>query len=284
MTPLLLALLVIAAGDGGPTDAPVAARVTPAPHATGTACASCHVTASWKDVRFNHERTGFPLTGRHARTTCKACHSRDFTTPVPRTCSGCHTDVHAGELGARCESCHDTTDWRSRFDADAHRRTAFPLVGAHAAIPCTECHAEARERRFSRAAVDCLGCHQAQAQRTVAPVDHTAGGLGLATQACQSCHLPTRWAPARFTTHDACFPISAGAHAGVPCLSCHATLTRATAACRTNTATRCVDCHTNARDGKTGSTDAQHDGVPGYAFAAAKCAQCHANALPGAGP
>lgn len=270
----LLLALVLAAGSDVPAKVSVGA---PAMHATGTQCGACHGTSSWSEVRFNHDRTGFPLTGKHARTTCKACHVRDFTTPVPSTCSGCHVDVHSGELGARCESCHDTTDWRSRFDADAHRRTNFPLIGGHAAIPCTECHAEARERRFSRAAVDCLACHQAQALRTVGQaVDHTPSGLNLVTQPCQACHQATTWSPARFVTHDVCFPISGGPHASVPCLSCHASLAGApTAACHTGTATLCVSCHTNARDGNTGNTDAQHQGVPGYVFTAVKCAQCH---------
>jgi hypothetical protein len=246
-------------------------------HAGDTACASCHGTSSWADVRFNHERTGFPLTGRHAKTSCKACHVTDFTAPLPRTCAGCHLDVHSGELGGRCESCHDTTDWRSRFDADAHRRTNFPLIGGHAAIPCVECHAEARERRFARTTADCMSCHQAAAQRTAGlGVDHTATGLNLISEPCQSCHQATSWSPARFLTHDACFPLNAGPHVGVACASCHTALTRPLTQCSTGTATLCLGCHTNDGRASTGATNEQHNGVPGYGYAAAKCAQCHA--------
>ena len=207
---------------------------------------ACHGTASWTDVRFNHERTGFPLTGRHARTICKACHVTDFTVPLPRSCAACHRDVHAGELGARCEGCHDTTDWRSRFDVDAHRRTNFPLFGAHAALPCVECHAEARERRFTRATVDCQACHQNDVLRTQAmdkPVNHVS--LGLDQRNCRECHNPLSFSPARFPTHDECFPISAGSHAGVACLNCHTSLIGGvTMQCRTGTA-QCTHCHTN---------------------------------------
>ncbi|MFZ5442898.1 MAG: cytochrome C [Myxococcota bacterium] len=283
---VLLALLLAAAPDAG-VDAPMKKGVpdvvgalkgfTKKGHEGTTQCAACHATSSWSDVRFNHDRTGFPLTGRHAKTSCKACHVADFTAPLPRTCAGCHVDVHSGELGARCESCHDTTDWRSRFDADAHRRTNFPLLGGHAALPCVECHAEARERRFARATVDCLACHQAAALRTAGlVVDHTPGALNLVAEPCQSCHLPTAWSPARFTTHDVCFPITGGPHRGVPCLSCHSALAAPRSACRTGTATLCVSCHTNAGGSSTGQTDAQHQGVPGYVFSAARCAQCHA--------
>ena len=33
----------------------------------GAACASCHDETSWKNVRFNHASTGFPLAGANAR-------------------------------------------------------------------------------------------------------------------------------------------------------------------------------------------------------------------------
>ena len=288
MSALLLALLLSASPDAGTKDAP-----RPVPDVLGamkrftlkkghegvTACAACHATSSWTDVRFNHERTGFPLTGRHARTTCKACHLSDFSVPLPRSCGACHRDVHAGELGARCEGCHDTTDWRSRFDVDAHRRTNFPLIGAHAALPCVECHAEARERRFTRRAVDCQACHQADALRTQAvdkPVNHVA--LMLDQRNCRECHTPLSFRPARFPTHDECFPISAGVHA-VPCLNCHVSLRGvSTLKCATGTAD-CKHCHTN--DGTPGVaialTDQQHaDGkAPGYVFDNRRCLDCH---------
>jgi hypothetical protein len=246
-------------------------------HEGVTACGACHGTGSWTEVRFNHERTGFPLTGRHARTTCKACHAADFTVPLPRSCGACHRDVHAGELGARCENCHDTADWRSRFDVDAHRRTNFPLMGAHAALPCVECHAEARERRFTRAATDCPACHQADVMRTQAidkPVNHVT--LMLDQRSCRECHSPLAFTPARFPTHDECFPISAGPHA-VPCLNCHTSLASAvTMRCSTGTA-KCTQCHTNAGGSDIGQTDLQHaDGkAPGYSFNDRRCLDCH---------
>jgi hypothetical protein len=290
MTTLLLTLLLVATPDAGTKDAPRApvpdvlgamkTFTTKKGHEGVTACSACHATSSWTDVRFNHERTGFPLTGRHARTTCKACHVTDFSMPLPRGCAACHRDVHAGELGARCEGCHDTSDWRSRFDVDAHRRTNFPLIGAHAALPCVECHAEARERRFTRKAVDCQGCHQADALRTQGmdqPVNHIA--LMLDQRNCRECHTPLSFKPARFPTHDECFPISGGVHA-VPCLKCHSSLmgTGSLMKCGTGTA-NCKFCHNN--DGTPGvdiaQTDQQHAGgkAPGYLWDNRRCLDCH---------
>ncbi|MFO0598820.1 MAG: cytochrome c3 family protein [Myxococcaceae bacterium] len=252
-------------------------------HGGITQCASCHATNSWTDVRFNHDRTGFPLTGKHARTSCKSCHVVDFTTPLTRGCVGCHRDAHAGDLGARCESCHDTTDWRSRFDADAHRRTNFPLLGGHAALPCVECHFESRERRFSRRTVDCADCHQSALLRTVGTdkiLDHTRPDMMELTRNCGQCHGPTSFTPARFAPHEKCFPILAGPHAGVKCDQCHLItlpMMPSFGLCKSGNAAGCVGCHQNdGRPGKTGITNELHRDVQLYDYAQPrKCAECH---------
>lgn len=289
MTGLALVLVVLSGAPDGGADAPTKVpdvlkslsnfRGKQA-HGEGTACASCHSTASWKDVRFNHERTGFPLTGKHAKTSCKSCHLVDFTTPLTRGCVGCHRDVHAGELGARCESCHDTADWRSRFDADAHRRTNFPLFGGHAALPCVECHREARERRFSRSTVECAECHAARdVPRTkLATLDHDPlvnPGLG-GDRNCGQCHTPIRWSPAQYFDHESCMPVMSGPHAGQTCASCHqGPIVAGQLACETRNAVLCIECHQNGGSGVVGTTDALHQGVQLYSFAGNRCASCH---------
>ncbi len=262
-----------------PLNLPLAPQSMGQGHAASgeTACARCHVTTSWTEVRFNHDRTGFPLTGGHSSVSCSGCHAQDFKRPVPTTCSGCHTDVHAADLGTRCEGCHDTASWASRFEADAHRRTDFPLVGAHAVIPCLECHSEATSgRRFARAAVECAACHQADLARTQGtPLDHAALGF---TGTCRSCHNAFRFKPARFPDHDRCYPISTGAHSNIACLGCHTSLS-ATAggrACNTGTAA-CTQCHEHlcSAPGGTLRTDQIHAKVPGYQCGDRRCYECH---------
>lgn len=289
--PFLLLWLAVAPDAGvtprAPGDAPRAvAPMAPGPptaaHATSGSCAACHGTASWSDVRFSHERTGFSLTGRHARAACKSCHAKDFVTPVARACGGCHADVHAGDLGARCEGCHDTGDWKSRLDVDAHRRTNFPLLGAHAMVPCVECHLEARERRFSRQAVDCQGCHEGAVARTAGTaVDHRA--LQFEQRPCRECHSGVAFRPARYPEHDRCFPITAGPHAGIACQGCHSSLASAAAsgACRTLTA-ECTACHEHrcSNSGGATETDREHAGVPGYQCQSRKCYECHRGTMP----
>ena len=69
-------------------------------------CKSCHVTTEWKWIRFNHDRTKFPLTDKHARTACAACHTtRDRTGKI--------LDARYGGTPKRCVDCHQTPDGRS---------------------------------------------------------------------------------------------------------------------------------------------------------------------------
>ncbi len=73
-----------------------------APHPTGdTNCGACHTPEGWRPVSFAHDRTGFPLEGRHRDVSCKACHrTSSFADPLPRACSACHRDVAPGAAGA----------------------------------------------------------------------------------------------------------------------------------------------------------------------------------------
>ncbi|MGE0701789.1 MAG: hypothetical protein AB7O57_22010, partial [Hyphomicrobiaceae bacterium] len=64
-----------------------------------------------KDPAFNHDKTRFALTGKHARLTCESCHKTTLK-DTPRQCIDCHRkdDVHRGRR-PDCKSCHVTTDW-----------------------------------------------------------------------------------------------------------------------------------------------------------------------------
>lgn len=269
------ALLALAAGaEAG--EPPMRAKPTlsaepPRKHVSDeTRCGVCHTVQGWKDVKFNHDKTGFPLRGQHAQVTCQACHKKRFDDPVPTNCAGCHQDPHGGELGGRCASCHDELSWKSKFDAAAHRRTNFPLVGRHALIPCEECHLDQRDRGFIRAAVDCYSCHLADYQRTKSTgMDHLA--LGFPTL-CRECHDAWRFKGASFAAHDACFEITGGPHAGIACLDCHTSLQNVSISgqCATGTAA-CTSCHTHA----CARTDQQHRDVPGYQCKDQKCYSCH---------
>jgi hypothetical protein len=235
-----------------------------------TDCAACHSTANWQASNFAHERTGFPLEGAHRQAACGGCHTdRTFKAPVARACAACHTDVHAARLGGRCEKCHEATAWaNTTFDADAHRRGNFPLVGRHAFTPCDSCHASRRDLAFVRPTRECLGCHEAALARASAGgavVDH--GTPGFPTR-CQACHSTWGFTPASLDGHDTCFEISRGRHAGIRCRDCHSTFPPVDVTqpltCLTDT-TSCQNCHHCDR----------HPSVAGFACAERKCYECH---------
>ncbi|MDP2343620.1 MAG: cytochrome C [Deltaproteobacteria bacterium] len=242
----------------------------PASHPAGLRCDACHTPAGWRPAKFVHERTGFPLVGQHVGVTCTACHTRDWSDPVPQSCAGCHQDPHAQEFGLQCRACHDERAWQPLFVVDAHRRTQFPLSGRHASLPCEQCHVEKRERTFTRAALSCTACHARDAQRaTTTTLDHRR----LSSQ-CQQCHVPVSFTPARFVEHDACFPLAGTVHAAVRCSECHDARTlpgsRVSGACA-GVPVRCADCHVH----RASVSDREHRGVPGYAHQSEKCAACH---------
>jgi hypothetical protein len=238
-------------------------------------CDLCHRTQGWDEVAFPHERTGFPLNGMHRRVTCRACHTANYQKHVSVQCAGCHRDPHAAEFGKRCEGCHEEESWRSRFDVSAHRATNFPLAGRHALIPCVECHPNARDRGFARAATQCLSCHQGDYDRAgTLSVDHAKNGF---TTECRACHNSMRWKPARYPSHDRCFRIGTGPHAGIRCEGCHTTIPQPSSlsSCTSNNAA-CTSCHTHDKS-RTDAVHAQR-GVAGYSYQDRKCYECHTGA------
>ena len=178
-------------------------------------------------------------------THCTSCHvagggDRKFR------CLSCHTEIRerlAGNRGlhpslvargrpddqcARCHSEHNgenfvPTRWDVSLDEFDHRKTGYPLEGAHAGLKCDRCHQPERipaaarhdirmkdlRRTYLGLTSQCVGCHQ----------DEHRGQLG---NACERCHEISRWKDvARFDHSTARFRLS-GAHVRVPCQKCHA--------------------------------------------------------------
>ncbi|MES2634532.1 MAG: cytochrome C [Pseudomonadota bacterium] len=192
----------------------------------GQQCASCHTERGWKEVqRFDHDRTAYPLLGRHVQAACKDCHQSQVYREAPSTCVACHRkdDRHEAKLGERCADCHTETNWKAtRFD---HARTRFALRGGHAAaaVACKDCHRDLRSYRDTP--TGCLSCHRKD--------DKHEAQLG---ERCESCHDDVRWNKARFDHAQARFALG-GAHAIVPCRGCHESL-------RYRDAPRdCIGCH-----------------------------------------
>lgn len=115
-------------------------------------CEVCHSPASWSDVLFEHDQTGYPLLGQHAKVDCRNCHFSDDAHQdiekqqfsfADKNCVQCHTNVHGNQFEKEgkttCTDCHNSfEDWAViTFD---HNTTRFPLEGKHKEAACSACH------------------------------------------------------------------------------------------------------------------------------------------------
>jgi hypothetical protein len=205
-------------------------------------CDQCHNLEGYRPSTFSlarHKQTRFLLTGGHAAVTCAECHKElipvgDKMTAIYHwqnlDCTSCHNDPHKGQFKERmlragldgkaagCEACHTTKSWKelSRFD---HSKTDFPLVGAHRATACADCHkppnleTKLTNVDFKTAPTKCEECHEDIHGKQFAQNGITS---------CVGCHNSTKWKPALFD-HDkrTSFPL-AGAHQRTRCAQCHA--------------------------------------------------------------
>jgi hypothetical protein len=185
-------------------------------------CSFCHASTSWKitpdSMKFDHEVTGFALTGQHRKVECKACHQSLIFSEAKETqdCFSCHKDVHRGSVGFDCERCHTPQTWIVKDINVVHQQSRFPLVGAHRLADCEQCHKDYQDLNFQVISVDCYSCHQADYAATTSPNHMTSG---FSTN-CEECHDVTSmvWTTTNFN-HDF-FPL-VGGHAIQDCFRCH---------------------------------------------------------------
>jgi hypothetical protein len=238
----------------------------------GTNCAQCHTEQGWRPVQnFDHKKTKYPLTGKHATVTCAACHEaarlnlakdaqghvQPLYKPLPHDeCVVCHEDVHKGAFGTACSRCHVTAGFKTvntaTFD---HDKTRYPLRGGHAALLCAKCHDEKLAWGKKPPFATCGGCHK----------DPHAGQATLAgkTTDCASCHTVNGYKPSTFTVaqHKSTKYALQGAHATAACRDCHGRTppgSDAQVAALIGTAKvwfhpardRCVECHFDPHGGR----------------------------------
>ncbi len=241
-------------------------------------CLACHVQDAWVPARgFDHQRSKFPLAGKHREVVCARCHpavneasaadpkDRSFVKyagVASASCASCHKDIHAGRFGKRCETCHRTTGWAELdlkgFD---HERTRFALTGKHRELACAKCHpaldpaaaSGSKKRPFlsyaGTALPSCSSCHK----------DIHAGKYGAG---CETCHRTSGWkqiVSANFDHNQTAFPLK-GRHAGVGCEKCHGQdlLKKKPAS------SKCLDCHADTHRGQFAKQESGGD-----------CAKCH---------
>ena len=204
------------------------------------ACDKCHNLEGYKPSTFTlakHKQTRFVLTGGHIAVPCADCHKesiefqpKDFIYRWKSlNCTSCHEDIHKGQFNDRmrqmraagtpagCEACHSTKSWKELSSFD-HSKTKFPLLGAHRATACIDCHKPPNLETkminvdFKTAPMLCEDCHEDIHGKQFAKGETTP---------CADCHNSMKWKPSLFDHEKrTAFPLR-GAHQNVKCSECH---------------------------------------------------------------
>jgi len=237
----------------------------------GQDCFKCHSDHHGKNFdpvrfdgeRFNHDLTGYILTGAHAKIDCRKCHTpdlikdpdirkrRDTYLGLGTECTDCHTDFHQGTLGNTCTDCHTTHAFvpASEF---SHAETEFPLKGAHQNVDCASCHQVFTKNNsaFQEFAgvefTQCSSCHD----------DPHTGRFGAN---CKECHVEESFHLFRgmenFNHNKTGFPLK-GQHLTISCADCHDTKTSTDRMFKdflTKDVSNCTACHDDVHEQKFGN-------------------------------
>ncbi|VAW14505.1 hypothetical protein MNBD_BACTEROID01-1357 [hydrothermal vent metagenome] len=190
----------------------------------GGNCTGCHTVESFRQVKnlagFNHDKTNYPLKGKHQIVKCKKCHVGDYTNPVKHAnCTDCHSDYHEKQFqedGASpdCRVCHSVKGFTpSLYTIEEHNQSGFTLEGAHLATPCFACHKPGGKWDFSKKGGRCVECHENihknYMDKKFMPADD-----------CKNCHSVALWPEISFDHNKTDFPLE-GKHRKAGCRQCH---------------------------------------------------------------
>ncbi len=165
-----------------------------------------------------HDRTNFPLIGKHRTVSCRECHLSLVFEGTPSDCEACHwerrqDDRYQLRLGSRCGECHTPLSWKNVAPNKWNHEfvAGFPLGGVHRTLDCVDCHGDSG---FESGKINCFDCHSEDYNGAKEP-DHAAAGFP--TQ-CHTCHTNNRWEGAVFT-HSGF--VLLGQHRTLNCSECH---------------------------------------------------------------
>lgn len=230
------------------------------------ACNDCHKEHLGREASitrfspstFDHEETGFALSGKHQGVECAKCHERQSfqvekgALPKTRTrktflglkaqCSSCHEDRHGGTVSNECQTCHSTSGWTPFRNFD-HSKARFPLTGRHEKVICAECHESLKPAPrpanivFTVSAFsDCTPCHRSPHKPEFSK-----------NRLCRDCHSTEGWKSTKGFDHSVTrFPL-VGRHLAVSCEKCHSGMKGRKAGGSTDFSTKpfadCSSCH-----------------------------------------
>jgi hypothetical protein len=264
--PIQLLFWLVVFSIPGQASAQASKKFTRNPHGPiGIPCEDCHTNTSWKPIRsipeFNHDRTGYPLRGLHAKVDCKQCHTNLVFKDTSTRCADCHADIHRRQFGANCAECHTVKGWEAQTQQLKQHENRFPLLGAHALLQCVDCHKGEATGQFAGLSTTCLSCHIGNFQKASDP-DHKALGF---TTTCESCHTMDTWFGAKFDHLKFTGFALTGMHATLECTACHI------GGKFKGTPADCYSCHVKDYNGTTNPNHKQA-GLP------TDCSLCHTTA------
>ena len=218
------------------------------------------------EKNFNHQKTGYPLKGKHKAVDCRSCHKPDNIADAQirklegtflgmgTACLDCHDDYHQGTLSNSCTQCHSEEGWKpvTKFD---HNKTDFPLKGAHQKVDCAQCHKTTERngknfQNFNIPFANCTDCH----------TDAHNGSFGTR---CTDCHTETTWQSLKagntFNHDKTDFPL-VGLHKYVDCKTCH----KGESYTQPIAHNQCKSCHTDYHRGEFTRSNPKAD-----------CKDCH---------
>jgi hypothetical protein len=206
-------------------------------------CATCHAEHKGRNIdltaaavqKFDHNATGFPLSGKHGQVECAKCHTDNKYNTASPECASCHQEpaAHAGLFGTDCSTCHTNVSWTPASFKDTtfnHANTSFTL-NLHATnydgskMACMACHSGGP---FATSITTCIACHGDHDKTFMQKHLDTYGSN------CLDCHDGKD--RTHGFTHEAVFKLD-GAHAPLDCKACHVN------GHFRNTVATCVGCH-----------------------------------------
>lgn len=222
-------------------------------------CIQCHDVTTWTNGRFDHDTTGYALTGAHASIACSECHTNGIYSGTPQECHACHADDYANTTDPNhtaagystdCAACHTTATWQS----GTFNHPGIDLIGGHAGLDCTACHTNGQYAGTPR---ECSGCHSDDYNTSTDP-HHAAAGFSMD---CTTCHDIYSWDNGTFDHNTTGYSLT-GKHVGINCRDCHGS------GVYNGLSTACFSCH---NDEYAGSQDPNHTAA-GFS---SDCTLCH---------
>ena len=194
----------------------------------GDDCKKCHLTSGFgvipsNSTGFDHNKTTYPLTGKHIDVKCKTCHTTERgIRPKFALCTDCHKDKHNNQFNDKtgklkdCKPCHNIDGYSpSLFSVEDHSKNKFQLLGGHLSVPCSKCHygEQAKSWIFKDMEARCIKCHKNVHGNEI-------GAVFSGNDECEKCHGVLTWKKITFE-HDSTKFKLLGKHTKTTCVKCH---------------------------------------------------------------